>query len=621
MNFAAAALLSLTLISAEPRNESYFKITVVDAETGRGVPLIELRTTNNLTYYTDSAGVVAFHEPGWMDQPVFFYVSGHGYELPPDGFGFRGQRLMTESGGSATIKIKRINIAERLYRITGSGIYVDSQRVGGEVPFQADPMNAQVVGSDSVQAAVLNDQIYWFWGDTNRPSYPLGNFDVTAATSHPPEKGGLDPMAGVQLKYIVGPDGFARSVCKMPGTGPTWLDGIAVVKDDQNRERLFGHYLKVKPPLTVYEEGMAEFMPDKQAFEPRYIFPKGSVIPSGHSFVYSEQGTDYICFAKPFSLVRVRATTEAILDREQFEAFSCLKSGSSATDLAVEKNDQGQAVYGWKRNTPPITLELQQKLLASGKLTPEDCLYKVRDVTTGKRVRIHHGSINWNEFRKRWILIASEIGGTSHLGEVWYAESDRPMGPWAYARKIVTHEKQSFYNPRHHPFFNQQDGRVLFFEGTYTNSFSGNNAQTPRYEYNQVMYRLNLGDDRLVLPIPIRSRTSGGDVRLVREADPNVPPTFRDIVFFAADREFADSLPVFANKAGDGFELSVKNRPQKSAGPLFYAFRPDGEQPKGTVPLFEYVAPNGKKKYIPGDERVSGFERAEKPLCYVWPTL
>ena len=34
-------------------------------------------------------------------------------------------------------------------------------------------------------------------------------------------------------------------------------------------------------------------------------------------------------------------------------------------------------------------------------------------------------------------------------------------------------------------------------EGTYTNTFSGNPCQTPRYEYNQIMYRVDLSDERL----------------------------------------------------------------------------------------------------------------------------
>jgi hypothetical protein len=49
----------------------------------------------------------------------------------------------------------------------------------------------------------------------------------------------------------------------------------------------------------------------------------------------------------------------------------------------------------------------------------------------------------------------------------------------------------------HHPFFDQDGGRTIYFEGTYCNTFSGNPEQTARYDYNQVMYRLDLADPRL----------------------------------------------------------------------------------------------------------------------------
>ena len=39
-------------------------------------------------------------------------------------------------------------------------------------------------------------------------------------------------------------------------------------------------------------------------------------------------------------------------------------------------------------------------------------------------------------------------------------------------------------------------GRLIHFEGTYTNDFSGNPDKTARYNYNQVLYRLDL--DNLV---------------------------------------------------------------------------------------------------------------------------
>jgi hypothetical protein len=194
---SAALLACCLLLGAEaPRP---FAITVVDEQTGRGVPLVELRTVNGIRLWTDSAGVAVFDEPGLMDRPVFFHVLSHGYEFPRDGFGFRGKALKVLPGGSAKLTIRRINIAERIYRVTGAGIYRDSVLLGRRSPIKAPLLNGQVLGSDSVLNAVYRGKIYWFWGDTNRPGYPLGNFDTSGATSALPAKGGLDPESGVDL--------------------------------------------------------------------------------------------------------------------------------------------------------------------------------------------------------------------------------------------------------------------------------------------------------------------------------------------------------------------------------------------------------------------------------------
>ena len=97
-------------------------------------------------------------------------------------------------------------------------------------------------------------------------------------------------------------------------------------------------------------------------------------------------------------------------------------------------------------------------------------------------------------------MIFHEAGGvSSQLGEVYYAEADRLTGPWDRARKIVTHDKYTFYNPKQHPMFDQDGGRVIYFEGTYTAAFSRSRQRTPRYDYNQIMYRLDLSDPRLDL--------------------------------------------------------------------------------------------------------------------------
>jgi hypothetical protein len=135
-------ILALLLVPAAGRGEDpagtpgrYFAIEVVDDQTGRGVPMVELQTTSSARYYTDSAGLVAFHEPGLMGRRVFFAVSAHGYEFAKDGFGIRGVVLEAKPGGSAKLKIKRLNIAERLYRITGQGTYRDTVLLGRKPPW------------------------------------------------------------------------------------------------------------------------------------------------------------------------------------------------------------------------------------------------------------------------------------------------------------------------------------------------------------------------------------------------------------------------------------------------------------------------------------------------------
>ena len=47
--------------------------------------------------------------------------------------------------------------------------------------------------------------------------------------------------------------------------------------------------------------------------------------------------------------------------------------------------------------------------------------------------------------------------------------------------KIVQHNQYNFYNVVQHPLFEQEGGRVIYFEGTYTDSFSGAKEKTPRY--------------------------------------------------------------------------------------------------------------------------------------------
>ena len=466
-----------------------FKLKVVDDRTGRGVPLVELRAVDNTSFYTDSAGVIAFDEPGLIGVSTYYHIKSHGYEYPADGFGYRGVRVTTSPGGSMAVKLRRMNVAERLYRVTGGGIYRDSVLVGDPVPIARPLLNAQVVGSDSVLNAIYGGKLWWFWGDTNKPGYPLGNFHTPGATSRLPADGGLDPDVGVDLEYLVDDTGFARPTAELPGPGPTWLFGLTVLRAD-GRERMFAGYSKIRGMLEAYERGLAEFDPAARRFRVASTFPKGTrAYPDGHATIRTD---GYVYYSIPFPVTRAPSTPEALADASRFEVYHCLKP-----DGTVDVGPDGSARYAWRTGVAPPTSKAITVLIASHPTLKIANPLALRDASTGKAVHAHTGSTEWNTHRRRWALIAVQEGGTSALGEVWYAEADDPLGPWGPAVKVVTHDDYSFYNPRQHPEFAKDGGRVVYFEGTYTATFSGNRHPTPRYDYNQIMYKLDLDDPAL----------------------------------------------------------------------------------------------------------------------------
>ena len=609
-------LFATALIGAEPdEGKRFFTIRVVDEQTDRGVPLVELRTVHGVRYHTDSNGLVAFHEPGLMGQDVFFHVSSHGYEFAKDGFGYRGKSLRVVAGGSAKLTIRRINIAERLYRVTGAGIYRDSVLVGAKVPLREPLLNGQVFGSDSVLNAVYRDKVYWFWGDTNRPGHPLGNFQVPGATSALPSRGGLDPALGVDLTYFLDPKGFVKATARMPGKGPTWLTALVPLKDGEGRERLYGSFVKVEPPLTVYARGLAVFDDDKQEFENlAEVDLKAPAFPSGHAFRHTKDGDDYVYFAHPFPTTRVRAVAEHFRRIEAYETFTCLKEGTRRDDPQLDRDAQGHLRWRWRQNTPAVGPVEEAKLLSAGKIKLDETRWRLTDCDSGKAVPAHTGSVYWNAYRRRWVLIAVQFGGSSFLGEVWYAEADTPVGPWAYAVKVVTHERYSFYNPKQQPMFDKDGGRVIFFEGTYTHTFSGNPDATPRYDYNQVLYQLDLADPRLAHPVAVYDLAPGAIPELFGTARPSKEKAPR-VAFFALDRPVVGSLPILAGK--DGLRVG---KPEEK-GTLFHALPADLNVPSPTTtPLYEYRQREGTRRaysVIP-DLSIPGFERVAEPLCRVW---
>lgn len=497
---AVLSAQGLPIQSSDPSKP--FGIQVVDEATGRGVPLVELRTTNEIRLVTDNAGWVAIDEPGLMGQKVYFSVESHGYEFPADGFGNRGRAVKVVPGKTVQLKIKRNNIAQRLYRVTGQGQFRHSTRLGMPSPWRHPNLNAQVMGQDSTQAVVLGDRILWTWGDTARPSYPLGNFATSGAWSKLPGAGGMDPSIGIDQTYIVDDSGFSKAMFKNDIGGTViWMHGFFTLEDNDGNTKGVTHYSVREGLGKEHRSGIAVFNEKTDQFEQVNQFPEGArLYPQGQTFRHKDNGQEYIYFATPYPILRVPAKWDAVFDPTQYQAWTCLEEGADfdRRNPRLARDSQGKLDYAWRKDTDLVDAQRQRQLEQSGKIQPGEGWIQTTDIDKGRKITLHRGSVRWNDYLDCWVMVANEIfGEESNLGEVYFLTSKTIPGNWQKAKKIVTHDKYTFYNPVHHDFLDQADGQLIYFDGTYTKQFSATTVGTPRYDYNTIMYQLDLSDERL----------------------------------------------------------------------------------------------------------------------------
>jgi hypothetical protein len=395
-----------------------------------------------------------------------------------------------------------------------------------------------------------------------------------------PGQPGTDPERGIELKYFTAPDGFAKETAKMPGMGPTWLWGLTVFRE-AGTERMFAGYLKIKPPMETYERGICEWNEADQRFEKKAVFPLSAPnYPTGHTFHWAKPGeNEYVYFCDPFPLIRVPANSKAYCDSTQYEAFSPRPSGVLKSETTVERNSSGQAVFDWKKQTALPDLRSLKPGHGLAGLDPAERPIQLRDPQSDRIILPHAGSTFWNPFRQRWVSIFTQVMGTSMLGEIWWAEADTPVGPWVFARKIASHHNYSFYNPKQHPYFNQRGGQIVYFEGTYTSSFSGNAVSTPRYEYNQIMYKVDLDDERLRLPVAFYH--TGDAARPWASAQQLKPTDQGEIAFFAGDRPSPGLIPIFR----DGHRVPIRLSTMGTGTPIFFVLPVTTKKIPNTVPL------------------------------------
>ena len=576
--FIVVTLLILPIVSiplAGQESSRIFTIEVVDEKTGKGIPMVELRTTSKKLYLTDSNGIIAFDDATLLGQQVFFYVSSHGYKDPEEGI-----YLNAVAGSRSTIKLDRLNIAERLYRITGQNIYRESERAGIKIPIKKHALNGKVMGQDTYINTTYKGKIYWFWGDTFGPAHFNGQ--VSGATSELPENGGLDPGVGIDLEYFVNSSGFSKSMAAIPGPGLVWIDWLVVLKDSIGKEQLYAKYSRMGESFKSLEQGIARFDDPKHIFEP--LVPIDSWTGSGHSSGHPERikinNAEYLYIFHRLGLERVKADLNSVTNPEKYEYFTCTDSSGEMQETSERSKNKIDDPCSWKAG-------LKGKIAASDNTSAFRGWFEPVDVLTGNKIGVNPASVFWNDFRNRWIMIAYEF-----VGGVWFLEADTPTGPWVYARKIVHHSNYDFYNIGQHPLFDQEEGRLIYLEGTYTIGFSGSTNPTPLYDYNQMMYRLTLDDPELLLPAPVYFLISKKEEKnyLMRATVDSLElwENVQDIAFFAlpVDSEDEELIPIYGLRDPDtGNSLTTIPPSSGNAEPKFYALPVKAPEISKTDPL------------------------------------
>jgi len=443
-------LLRLLLLSGIACAAEPCRIEIVDKDNGWPVPLVELRTTNELRFVSDNAGLIAIDDPDLLDRALWFHVKGHGYGVAKDGFGFEGIRTALPAGGKVRVEVERRNVAKRLGRLTGAGLFAEQEKLGTPSPIP----DTGVFGCDSVLMCRFDRKMFWLWGDTTLPGYPLGVFDSTAATTSLQAIDRFEPPLAVSFEYFRGAEKKPRGVAKIAGSGPTWLSGMTALGPENSPVLLVATYSKIEGHLDEHEIGLCEWdLAGKSFVSKKVLWKKGDgekpLLPKGHPVRWRDpKGQGWILYGDPFPSMR------------------CFDTYASWIDPTT-----------WQKVDQPAA---------------------PRSAADDSEVKPHRGSIAWNPFRKRWITIfTQDWGKPSAFGEIWYAEAESPMGPWGKAVKVLTHDNYTFYNPRIHAELTPEDAKFIVFEGTYTAEFADKPQPTPRYNYNQILYRLDLDDPKL----------------------------------------------------------------------------------------------------------------------------
>lgn len=597
-----------------PLPSEIFGLRIVDKVSKRGVPLVRVVNAEGEEFWSDNQGFVAFDDTTLIGKNLNLKLSSDGYES--------SEASLTASKGQVeTLEITRRNIAERLYRSTGAGSYRDSVLLGFKTPVAKPHVDGLVSGQDTLNAIIYKSKIFWIWQDTGRISYMLGNFGNSGAIADLPSKGNISQDLGINRTYFVDNEGFSRPMTPNfePTSAPTWMGSLVALPNAAGEEKMYGQYGKATGHADIGKRGWGVYDDASNTFKDVIHFAKAEYLPGqiltpwGDPEKVNHAGKDYLYFGA----MRVPATVEALLNIDAYETYSPY----SPKTKTLLRNADGSLAYQWQKNAYPVVLDELQK----AGVAPEDILHEMsfRD-KNGDSVVLAAGTLekNWNSFRKRYIGTIQQKLGTSLLGESWIAEADTPIGPWNFATKIISHDRYTFYNLQQHPFYDREGGRLIYVHGTYTNFFTSEPA-TPRYDYNQVLYRIDLADPRMQMPVAIYDLSDDEKGQFASKRDLHEGSKALAAKFYAYEKASSTALSKdLIALSWSAPECSKFRRLVASEGmpSVFYLQSPQSPATPVTEELYEFRNSDGHYAYS-RSQAMKGYTREALPLGRVWKSF
>jgi len=281
-------------------------LSIVEKGSGRIVPALMFNTSFAVRCVTDNDGVIALGAPDILGKDTWFGIEGYGYELKKDFIGNAGFGVKPKPGGSERREVDREMKAVCLGRLTGSGIFAESQKLGR----RAEWRELGDMRRYDVQCVPLGSRILWIWNRAvmadGRTVCAVGA--ATDASALPPP----EPPVVPSYKVMSGEADMFTSLFEKPDWTVS-LSGVTVLRDSAGKQHLVAVYTRYGDDGKALSTGLCEFVKSRRRFcMLKAASGERDDFPVGHAVRYAAAGAKpVVLFCDPFPRIEVPDSYEA----------------------------------------------------------------------------------------------------------------------------------------------------------------------------------------------------------------------------------------------------------------------------------------------------------------------